>query len=76
MVLSAGAREFSGFAKGQAKRTDQQTDGFEAGLTDLSENSRLVVAKTSTHYIQFDRPELVVDATHKVVDAARDGGRV
>jgi hypothetical protein len=49
---------------------------FEAGLTGLSENSELVVAKKSTHYIQFDRPELVVDAIHEVVDAARDGGRV
>src|SRR5829696_868814 len=76
IVLSAGAREFPGFTKGQAKRTDEQVDEFEAGLTGLSENSELVVAKKSTHYIQFDRPELVVDVTHEVVDAARDGGRV
>jgi hypothetical protein len=76
IVLSAGAREYPGFAKKQAKRTDEQADEFEAGLTDLSENSELVVAKTSPHYIQFDRPELVVDAIHEVVDAARDGGQV
>jgi hypothetical protein len=76
IVLSAGAREYPGFAKKQAKRSDEQANEFEAGLTDLSENSKLVVAKTSPHYIQFERPELVVDAIHKVVDAARDGGRV
>ena len=76
IVLSAGAREYPGFTKGQAKRYNEQTNEFEAGLTDLSENSKLVVAKDSAHYIQFDRPELVVDAIRRVVDAARDGGRV
>ncbi len=76
IVLSAGAREYPGFTKKQAKRFDNQTNEFEASLTDLSENSKLVVAKKSAHYIQFDRPGLVVDSIHKVVDAARDGGRV
>ena len=76
IVLSAGARQYPGFTKGQAKRFDGQYNKFEAGLTDLSENSKLVVAKDSAHYIQFDRPELVVDAIRRVVDAARDGGRV
>jgi len=32
--------------------------------------------KDSTHYIQFDRPELVVQAISEVVNAARDGGQV
>ena len=76
IVLSAGAREYPGFTKGQAKRMDEQANEFEAGFTDLSENSKLVLAKDSAHYIQFDRPELVVDAIRRVVDAARDGGRV
>jgi hypothetical protein len=76
IVLSAGAREFPGFTKGQAKRAQDQTDEFEAGLTGLSANSKLVVAKNSTHYIQFDRPELVVDAIRRVVDAAQDGSRL
>lgn len=76
IVLSAGARQYPGFTKGQAKRFDERATRFEAGLTDLSENSKLVVAKDSAHYIQFDRPGLVVDAIHKVVDAARHGGRV
>jgi pimeloyl-ACP methyl ester carboxylesterase len=76
IVLSAGSRQYPGFTKGQAKRIDEQYNKFEAGLTDLSENSKLVVAKDSAHYIQFDRPELVVDAIRRVADAARDGGRV
>ena len=76
IVLSAGAREFPGSTKGQAKRAQDQFDEFEAGLVGLSENSELVVAKNSTHYIQFDRPELVVDAIRRVVEAAWDEGQV
>jgi len=76
IVLTAGARQHPGFTKGQAKRVDEQFNKFGAGLTDLSENSKHVVAKDSDHYIQFDQPELVVDAMRQVVDAARDGGRV
>ena len=76
IVLSAGAREYPGFTEWQAKRAQDQADEFEASLTGLSENSELVVARNSTHYIQFDRPELVVDAIRRVVEAARDGGQV
>jgi pimeloyl-ACP methyl ester carboxylesterase len=76
VALSAGARQYPGFTKKQAKRADEQANEFEAGLINLSENSELVVAKNSEHYIQFDRPVLVVDSIRRVVDAARDGGRV
>src|SRR5829696_8667738 len=76
VVLSAGARQFPGLTNKQAKRTDEQMNDFETGLKDLSRNSKLVVAKNSEHYIQFDRPELVVDSIRRVADAARDGGRV
>jgi pimeloyl-ACP methyl ester carboxylesterase len=76
IVLIAGARQYPGFTKEQAKRADKQTNEFEASRQDLSENSKLVVAKNSAHYIQFDRPGLVVDAIRQVVDAARDGGQL
>jgi pimeloyl-ACP methyl ester carboxylesterase len=76
VVLSAGARQYPGFTKKQAKRADDQANEFEAGLKNLSENSELVVAKNSEHYIQFDRPGLVVDSIRRVVEAARDGDRV
>jgi pimeloyl-ACP methyl ester carboxylesterase len=76
VVLSAGARQFPGLTNKQAKRTDEQMNDFEAGLKDLSRNSKLVVAKNSEHYIQFDRPVLVVDSIRRVVEGARDGGRV
>jgi pimeloyl-ACP methyl ester carboxylesterase len=76
VVLSAGARQFPGLTNKQAKRTDEQVNDFEAGMTDLSRNSKLVVAKNSSHYIQFDRPELVVDSIGRVVEASREGGPV
>lgn len=76
IVLSAGARQYPGFTKGPAKQIDEKSYKFEAGLPGLSENSKLVAAKNSAHYIQFDRPEFVVDVIRQVVDAARDGGRV
>ena len=76
IVLSAGSRQYPGFTKGQAKRFNERANEFEASLPDLSQNSKLVEAKDSTHYIQFDRPGLVVDAIRRVVGAARDGGRV
>jgi len=76
VALSAGDRQYPGFTKKQAKRADEQANEFEAGLVELSENSELVVAKNSEHYIQFDRPELVMDSIRRVVDAARDGGQV
>jgi pimeloyl-ACP methyl ester carboxylesterase len=76
IVLSAGARQYPGFTKEQAKRADKQANEFEASRQDLSENSELVVAKNSAHYIQFERPELVVDSIRRVVEATRDGSPV
>jgi hypothetical protein len=76
VVLSAGARQYPSFPKEQVKRADEQANEFEAGLIDLSENNELLVAKNSEHYIQFDRPVLVVDSIGRVVEASRDGGRV
>jgi pimeloyl-ACP methyl ester carboxylesterase len=76
IVLSAGSRQYPGFTKGQTKRFNERANEFEASLPNLSQNSKLVVAKDSAHYIQYDRPGLVVDAIRRVVDVARDGGRV
>jgi pimeloyl-ACP methyl ester carboxylesterase len=40
-------------------------------LAHLSTRSKRVVAKKSGHYIQLDRPDLVIEAVHDVVDQAR-----
>jgi pimeloyl-ACP methyl ester carboxylesterase len=52
-------------------RADKQINEFEASRQDLSENSELVVANNSAHYIHFERPELVVDSIRRVANAAR-----
>ena len=40
-------------------------------LCQLSTQSSHVVASKAGHYIQSDEPQLVIDAIHKVEDAAR-----
>jgi len=37
-------------------------------LAQLSSRSTHVIAKNSGHYIQIDRPDLVIEAIHRVVD--------
>ena len=49
---------------------------LQAQLPKLSTNSVQIMATKSGHYIQFDEPELVIDAIGRVVAAARSGGRV
>jgi pimeloyl-ACP methyl ester carboxylesterase len=40
-------------------------------LAHLSTRGTHVIAKDSGHFIQFDRPDAVIDAVHKVVNQAR-----
>lgn len=40
-------------------------------LAQLSTRSTHVIAKNSGHYIQLDRPDLVVEAVHQIVQQAR-----
>jgi pimeloyl-ACP methyl ester carboxylesterase len=48
-------------------------EAIHAELAGLSSRGRLVVADDSGHYIQLERPQLVVDAIAEVVAAARTG---
>jgi len=41
-------------------------------LAQLSSKGKQVIAKNSGHYIQLDRPDLVIKAVRSVVDQARD----
>jgi pimeloyl-ACP methyl ester carboxylesterase len=41
-------------------------------LTHLSSKGKQVIAKNSGHYIQLDRPDLVIKAVRSVVDQARE----
>jgi len=42
---------------------------MQAELAALSPQGEVVVAEESTHYIQFDHPELVIEAINQVLDA-------
>jgi len=42
---------------------------MHAELAALSPQGEVVVAEESTHYIQFDQPELVIQAISQVLDA-------
>jgi hypothetical protein len=41
-------------------------------LAHLSTRGTQVIAKGSAHYIQIDRPEVVIDAVHNIVDQSRN----
>jgi pimeloyl-ACP methyl ester carboxylesterase len=52
---------------------EQLRQDLQGELAGLSSRGRLVVAHDSGHYIQLERPQLVIDAITEVVAAARTG---
>jgi pimeloyl-ACP methyl ester carboxylesterase len=76
IVLSAGAREFPGFSQEQADQINEAWTRSEADLTRVSRNSEQIIAEDSTHNIQADDPELVIDSIRQVMEAVRNGGSV
>ena len=55
----------------QAKQAEQVWQELQAELTQLSSNSRMLVAEKSGHGIQIDQPSLVVDAIRQIVEKTR-----
>jgi pimeloyl-ACP methyl ester carboxylesterase len=53
------------------KRVNEEKWQQKVGLTDLSRNSKLIVAERSGHHIQLDEPHIVTDAVRSVVGAVR-----
>lgn len=51
--------------------SNKASEHMQEELTRLSTHSTLVIAKGSGHYIQNDRPDIVIEAVHNVVDQAR-----
>jgi len=54
-----------------AKQTDMAWGQMQEELSRLSTRGSHMVAKGAAHYVQLDRPDLVIDAIHLVVDASR-----
>src|SRR5258706_4138317 len=53
------------------KPTNDAWEKMQEELSQLSTRGTQVIAKNSGHYVQLDRPDLVVEAVRKVVDQAR-----
>jgi pimeloyl-ACP methyl ester carboxylesterase len=54
-----------------AKPTNDAWEKMQEELAHLSARGTQPIAKNSTHYIQLDRPEIVIEAIRGVVDQAR-----
>jgi pimeloyl-ACP methyl ester carboxylesterase len=54
-----------------ARSTNQAWEKMQEELGHLSTRGTQTIAKNSSHYIQFDNPELVISAVRTVVDEAR-----
>ena len=72
IVLTHGMKEVnqSGSPEG-ANRAEQSWAELQAELTRRSLSGRQNIAEKSGHYIQFDQPDLVIDAIRRVVEATR-----
>jgi len=56
-----------------AKPTNEAWEKMQEELAHLSSRGTQAIAKNSGHYLQIDRPDVVVDAVRKVVEQARAG---
>ncbi len=54
-----------------AKPTNEAWEKMQEELAHLSSRGTQSIAKGSAHYIQSDRPDVVIEAVHKVVEQAR-----
>ncbi len=54
-----------------AKPTNEAWEKMQEELAHLSTRGTHEIAKNSSHYIQIDRPDLVIDAVRSVVEQAR-----
>ena len=55
-----------------AKPTNDAWEKMQEELAHLSTRGTQVIAKNSAHYIQLDRPTMVIDAVRRVVDEVRN----
>ena len=56
-----------------AKPTNEAWEQMQVELSHLSTRGTQTIAKNSAHYIQIDRPDVVIDAVRNMVEQARQG---
>lgn len=78
IVLTAGPLQLEGMGLSQEQmdQLDEAHTRSQAALMQGSQNSDQIIAEDSGHYIQMEQPDLVIDAIHQVVDAARNGSSI
>jgi pimeloyl-ACP methyl ester carboxylesterase len=54
-----------------AKPTNDAWEQMQVDLSHLSTRGTQTIARSSAHYIQIDRPDVVIDGVHNVVDLSR-----
>jgi len=59
-----------GISADEWKRVNEEKRQQKVELTNLSHNSKLIIAEKSGHHIQLDEPQVVTEAVHLVFDAA------
>jgi pimeloyl-ACP methyl ester carboxylesterase len=67
---------FPQFSQKGSDRFNEAWTESQADLTQASQNSKQIIAQGSGHNIQYDDPELVIDAIRQVMEAVRNGGSV
>lgn len=71
IVLSHGKKAIPGLSEELGNQFEQVWNELQVKHTNRSRNGIRVIAEKSGHNIQYDQPELVIDAVHRVVDAVR-----
>ncbi|HEX7318601.1 MAG TPA: alpha/beta hydrolase [Pyrinomonadaceae bacterium] len=72
IVLTRGMKEASNMGSPEeAEQAEQAWAELQADLARRSSSGRQIIAEKSGHYIQFDQPDLVIDAIRQVVGATR-----
>ncbi len=60
------------FSSSDEEQIQEAWQGFQRDLASLSSNSTHIIAEHSTHYIQLDQPELVINAIRSVLQAVSE----
>ncbi|HEX8284960.1 MAG TPA: alpha/beta hydrolase [Pyrinomonadaceae bacterium] len=60
-----------GISADEWKRVNEEKKRQKIEITNLSHNSKLIIAAKSGHHVQLDEPQVVTDAIRLTVDAAR-----
>jgi pimeloyl-ACP methyl ester carboxylesterase len=73
IVLSAGREfQFPSLSEAENQHYWEEWKAMQSELADLSSMSQQTIAEKSGHHIQFDQPDLVIDAVRGMVDVLEE----